>query len=143
MSFVLIFEKKFWKIFCHFYTKIPPKTAKNGLKWPKNRFVLILEKNFSKNFWKFFIIFIPKPYLKRPKMALNGLKSALFWFLKKNFRKFFLKFFIIFIPKPYPKQLKMGLNDLISPFWPNSSTFEKLDFSLIWPYMASNQAETA
>ena len=38
---------------------------------------------------------------------------------------------------------KMGLIDLISPFRPNSSTFDKLDFSLIWPYMSSNLAKTA
>ena len=66
------------------------------------------------------------------------LLEIFFHFFSKNF----LKFFSIFIPKPWLKRPKMGSNDLKSQFWPNWCTFEKLDFSLIWPYMASNQAKT-
>ena len=148
MSFVLILKKKknfenLFEIFWNFYTKTMPKTAKNGLKQTKMRFVLIFEKKNFEKFLKIFHHFYTKTIPKTPKNGLKWAEISFVLIFEKIFRKFFLKFFIILIPKPYPKVLKMGSNDLISQFWANSSILDKFDFSLIWPYMSSNQAKTA
>ena len=110
--------------------------AKNSQFW-KIQFL-----NFGQNV-EFFYTKTPSEMAEN---SLNWAKTAKMSFVlifeKKIFEKF-LKNFVIFIAIPYLKQAKMGLIDLISQFWPNSSTLDKLDFSLIWPYMSSNLAKTA
>ena len=147
MSFVLILKKKnfekFLQFFWHIFTKTMPKMAKNGLKWPKMRFVLIFEKKIFEKIFDIFWHFHTKTIPKTPKNGLKWAEISFVLIFEKKISKNFENFFSIFIPKPYPKVLKMGSNDLISQFWANSSILDKLDFSLIWPCMSSNQAKTA
>ena len=96
MSFVLIFEKNFRKIFekkfeifCHFYTKTMAKTAKNGLKWPK---ISILTKFMY--FWETWFFTDLTLYGLQP--GWNSLKQPKFWFLSE---KNSLEHFWIFMPQ--------------------------------------------
>ena len=72
-----IFEKKFFEILTriwNFQTKTPPKTAENGLKWPKmakNELCFDFEKKIFEKFWKIFWHFYTKTI---PRTAKNGLK---------------------------------------------------------------------